>query len=124
MSAIDLLSSLATLAFAGVFIGCSVLASSGLSLENRANLLERRDPGAAAALRRAQTLHDFSYIGMFGDEAFGVVCTPDRRSSLDMARIRASEADFRVEPPEEALPPVPATVTRDGSTIRVSPRDA
>lgn len=126
MSTIDLLAGLATLAFAGVFVGCSVLASGGLSLERRAELMERRDPVGAAALRRAQTLHDLSYIGMFGDEAFGAVCMPSRRSSLDMAMIRASDSDLRVEPPEEALPPMPATVTAlaSGSHVALSRRAA
>lgn len=110
MSTIDLLAGLATLGFAGVFIGCTLLSSGGLSLERRASMLERRDPGAAAALRRAQALHDLGYVGLLGDEAFPVVCTPSRRSALDMARVRATDSDLRVEPPEEALPPMPATV--------------
>jgi hypothetical protein len=38
------------------------------------------------------------------------VCTPSRRSWIDGARIRAADSDLRVEPPEEALPPMPATV--------------
>jgi hypothetical protein len=110
MSTIDLLAGLATLGFAGVFIGCCVLASSGMSLERRATMLERRDPGAAEALWRAQALRDLGYIGLLGDDAFSAVCTPSRRSSLDMARIRATDSDLRVEPPEETLPPLPATV--------------
>jgi hypothetical protein len=110
MSTIDLLAGLLTVAFVAVFVGCTVLASGGLSLERRAAMLERRDPGVAEALRRAQALHDFGYGGVLGDEMFPVVCTPNRRSALDMARVRASDSDLRVEPPEEALPPMPATV--------------
>lgn len=110
MSMIDLLAGLATLGIAGIFVGCSVLASSGLSLERRASMLERRDPRAAEALRRAEALRDLGYTGLLGDDAFSSVCTPSRRSALDMARVRATDSDLRVEPPEEALPPLPATV--------------
>lgn len=110
MSTIDLLAGVLTVAFGAVFVGCTLLASGGLSLEHRAAMLERRDPGAAEALRRAQALHDIGYVGFLGDEIFPVVCTPNRRSSLDMARVRANDSDLRVEPPEEALPPMPPTV--------------
>ena len=126
MSTLDLLAGLATLAFAGVFIGCSVLASGGLSLERRAQMLERRDPASAEALRRAQALHDVGYIGFFGDDSFFAVCTPSRRSALDMAMIRGADADLRVEPAEEAPPPAAPTVTAlaDGSHLAVRRRAA
>lgn len=110
MSTIDLLAGVLTVAFGAVFVGCTLLSSGGLSLERRAAMLERRDPGSAEALRRAQALHDLGYVGLLGDEVFPVVCTPNRRSALDMARVRASDSDLRVEPPEEALPPMPPTV--------------
>jgi len=126
MSTIDLLAGLATVAFAGVFIGCSVLASGGLSLERRAQMLERRDPASADALRRAQALHDVGYIGFFGDDSFFAVCTPSRRSALDMAMMRGTDADLRVEPAEEtplpAAPTVSALVGR--SHLAVRPRAA
>jgi hypothetical protein len=126
MSTIDLLASLATVAFVAMLVGCSVLASGGLSLERRAAMLERRDPGSAAALRRAQSLHDLAYTGVLGDEAFPVVCTPSRRSALDMARVRATDSDLRVEPSEEMLPPMPATVVALAreSHVALTPRAA
>ena len=110
MMPVDLIAVLGTVAFAGVFVGSSLLAGSGFGLEKRASLLERRDPGTAAALRRAQFMSDFPVGGMFGDEGFSAICTPSRRSGLDMARIRSTDSDLRVEPPEESLPPMPATV--------------
>ena len=45
MMPVDLIAVLGTLAFAGVFVGSSLLAGSGFGLEKRASLLERRDPG-------------------------------------------------------------------------------
>jgi hypothetical protein len=109
MMAVDLLAVLATLAFAGLFVGSSMLAGGGLGPERRAGLLERRDPGAAQALRRAQSYTDFVSGSVFG-EGFSAVCTPSRRSGLEMARIRSTDSDLRVEPPEESMPPMPATV--------------
>jgi len=106
----DLLAVLATVAFVGLFVGSSMLAGSGFGLEKRASLLERRDPSTAAALRRAQFMSDFPSGGVFGDEGFSVACTPSRRSWYDGARVRATDSDLRVEVPEEALPPMPATV--------------
>ena len=110
MISVDLIAVLGTVAFAGLFVGSSMLAGSGFGLEKRASLLERRDPGTAAALRRAQFMSDFPSGGVFGDEGFGAVCTPSRRSGLDMARVRGTDSDLRVEVAEEALPPMPATV--------------
>ncbi|WP_173924456.1 hypothetical protein [Agromyces sp. Marseille-P2726] len=105
----DLIAVLASAAFVGLLIGTSVLAGAGLSLEQRAGILERRDPGTASALRRAQSISDFSYGGMFG-EGLSAVCTPSRRTWHELARVRGSDSDLRVEPPEEALPPMPSTV--------------
>jgi hypothetical protein len=110
MVSADLIAVLATAAFVGVFVGTSVLAGRGLGLEQRAGLLERRDPGTAAALRRAQSITDFASGSVFGDEGFGSVCTPSRKSWHDMARVRATDSDLRVEAPEETLPAMPATV--------------
>ncbi|WP_127793903.1 hypothetical protein [Agromyces sp. LHK192] len=110
----------ASVAFVGVFVATAVLGSDGFSLDRRASLLDRRDPGAAEALRRAQSVSDLRGIG-FGDESFAAVCTPSRRSALDMARVRASCSDLRVEPPEEALPPMPATVVALASGVHVAP---
>ena len=59
MMPVDLIALLGTVAFAAVFVGTSLLAGSGFGLEKRASLLERRDPGTAAALRRAQFMSDF-----------------------------------------------------------------
>lgn len=110
MISVDLIAVLATLAFAGVFVGSSMLAGRGLGLEQRAGLLERRDPGTAEALRRAQSFTDYSSSTVFGGEGFSAVCSPSRRSWHDMARVRATDSDLRVEVPEESLPPMPATV--------------
>lgn len=110
MISVDLIAVLATVAFAGVFVGTSALAGRGFGLEQRAGLLERRDPGTAEALRRAQSFTDYSNSAMFGGEGFSAVCSPTRRSWHDMARVRASDSDLRVEVAEEALPPIPATV--------------
>ena len=106
----DLVAVLATVAFAGVFVGTSMLAGRGFGLEQRAGLLERRDPSTAEALRRAQSFTDYSSSTVFGSEGFSAVCSPSRRSWHDMARVRATDSDLRVEVPEEALPPMPATV--------------
>ncbi|TYL50362.1 hypothetical protein [Agromyces mariniharenae] len=110
MISVDLIAVLATLAFAGVFVGSSMLAGRGLGLEQRAGLLERRDPTTAEALRRAQSFTDYSSSTVFGPEGFSAVCSPSRRSWHDGARVRATDSDLRVEVPEEALPPMPATV--------------
>ena len=110
MISVDLIAVLATVAFAGVFVGTSALAGRGFGLEQRAGLLERRDPGTAEALRRAQSFTDYSSSTVFGGEGFSAVCSPSRRSWHDMARVRASDSDLRVEVAEEALPPMPATV--------------
>ncbi len=110
MISVDLIAVLATLAFAGVFVGSSMLAGRGLGLDQRAGLLERRDPGTAEALRRAQSFTDYSSSTVFGGEGFSAVCSPSRRSWHDMARVRATDSDLRVEVPEESLPPMPATV--------------
>ena len=109
MISVDLIAILATIGFVGLVTGSAMLAGRGFGLEQRARLLERRDPGTAAALRRAQSVTDFSSAGFFG-EGFFVVCTPSRRSWLEMERVRGTDSDLRVEPPEEALPPIPATV--------------
>lgn len=124
MVSADLIATLGTVAFAGLFVGSSMLAGSGFGLEKRASLLERRDPGTAAALRRAQFMSDFPSGGVFGDEGFSPVCTPSRRSGLDMARVRGADSDLRVEVAEESLPPMPATVVALGRSghMRQTPR--
>jgi hypothetical protein len=114
MMSADLIAVLGTVAFAGLFVGSSMLAGAGMGLEKRASMLERRDPATAAALRRAQFMSDFPGGGVFGDEAFGAVCTPSRRSGLDGARVRGTDSDLRVEVAEETLPPMPATVVALG----------
>src|SRR5215218_4163058 len=101
MVSADLIAVLATAGFIGVFVGTSVLAGRGLGLEQRAGLLERRDPGTAAALRRAQSITDFASGSVFGDEGFGAVCTPSRKTWYDTVRVRATDSDLRVEVPEE-----------------------
>ncbi|WP_136707892.1 hypothetical protein [Agromyces sp. H66] len=118
---VDLIATLATVAFVGLFVGTSVLATRGLGLEQRAGLLERRDPGTAAALRRAGSVADLASGSVFGSEGFSAVCTPSRRSWHEMARVRATDSDLRVEPPEEALPAMPATVVALGSSEHVPP---
>ncbi|WP_448810591.1 hypothetical protein [Agromyces bauzanensis] len=119
MISVDLIAVLATIAFVGLLVGTSVLASGGLGLEQRAGLLERRDPATAAALRRAQSITDFASGGVFGDEGFSTVCTPSRRSWHEMARIRAADSDLRVEVAEETLPPMPATMVALGRSAHV-----
>ncbi|WP_188741504.1 hypothetical protein [Agromyces bauzanensis] len=114
MISVDLIATLATVAFVGLIVGTSVLTARGIGLEQRAGLLERRDPGTAAALRRAQFMSDFPSGGVFGDEGFSAVCTPSRRTWHDGARVRATDSDLRVEPPEEVLQPMPATVVALG----------
>ena len=118
MIAADLIAVLATVAFVGLFVGTSTLAGRGFGLEQRAGLLERRDPGSATALRRAQSVTDYTSSVVFG-EGFSAVCTPSRRSGLDMARTRGADSDLRVEVPEEALPPMPATVVALGRSEHV-----
>ncbi|WP_350349480.1 hypothetical protein ABIQ69_06065 [Agromyces sp. G08B096] len=122
MISVDLVAVLASVAFVGAIVGSTLLASDGLGLDRRAAMLERRDPGTAEALRRAGAIGDYSRGGIFGDEAFAAVCTPTRRSALDMARVRATDSDLRIEPPEEALPPMPATVVALASGTHVATR--
>lgn len=121
---VDLLGLLATTGLVGLFVGTSMLAGRGFGLEQRAGLLERRDPGTAAALRRAQSVTDFASVGIYGNEGFSAVCTPSRRSGLEMARVRATDSDLRVEVPEEALPPMPVTVVALGDSrhLATTPR--
>jgi hypothetical protein len=120
----DLLAVLGTVAFAGLFVGTSMLAARGIGLEQRASLLERRDPSTAAALRRAQSVTDFAAGGVFGNEGFLAACTPSRRSWYEGARVRATDSDLRVEVPEETLPLMPATVValRRSEHMPQSPR--
>jgi hypothetical protein len=120
MMSVDLFTVLTTVGFVGFLVGTSMLAGRGLGLEQRAGLLERRDPATAEALRRAQSITDFSSGSVFGDEGFySPVCTPSRRSGLDMARVRGTDSDFRVEVAEEALPPMPTTVVALGRSEHV-----
>lgn len=121
MISVDLIATLASVAFVGLLVGTSVLASGGLGPERRAELLERRDPGTAEALRRGQSFTGFASGAAFGAEGFSAVCTPSRRSWHEMARVRAADSDLRVEPPEEALPPMPATVVALGGGAHVPP---
>lgn len=100
----------ATVAFVGVMVGCTLAGSDSLGLQQRARLVERRNPALAEALRRAETMGDFTRGFSTGSEMFSPACTPSRRSWMDGARIRSADSDLRVEPPEEALPPMPATV--------------
>jgi hypothetical protein len=110
MIPIDLVAAIATVAFVGVMVGCTLAGADSLGLQQRAGLVERRNPALAEALRRAETMGDFTRGFATGPEAFAPVCTPSRRSWMDGARIRSADSDLRVEPPEEALPPMPATV--------------
>lgn len=89
-------------------VGLAVATSDRFGLDTRAGLLERRDPAAANAMRRAQAVLELR--GGYGDECVGAVCTPSRRSWIDGARVRGSDTDPRVEVAEEQLPPMPATV--------------
>jgi hypothetical protein len=111
MIPIDLVAAIATVAFVGVMVGCTLAGSGSQGLQQRAGLVERRNPQLAEALRRADSLSDLARGGFgCGVEPFSGVCTPSRRSWMDGARIRSADSDLRVEPPEEALPPMPATV--------------
>ncbi|MFB9310608.1 hypothetical protein ACFFRL_15550 [Agromyces hippuratus] len=120
MMSVDLITVLTTVGFVGLLVGTSVLAGRGLGLEQRAGLLQRRDPATAEALRRAQSITDFASGSVFGDEGFySPVCSPSRRSGLDLARVRGTDSDLRVEAAEEALPPMPATVVALGRSEHV-----
>ncbi|GAA1056706.1 hypothetical protein GCM10017608_20970 [Agromyces luteolus] len=111
MIPIDLVAALATLGFVGVMVGCTIGASRMTGLEQRAGMLDRRNPALADALRRAESFSDLSRGGFYGGaEQFSAVCTPGRRSWIDGALVRSNDSDLRVEPPEETLPPMPATV--------------
>jgi hypothetical protein len=111
MIPMDLVAAVATIAFVGVMVGCTLAGSASLGLQQRAGLLERRNPALAEALRRADEMSNLRMSGgLAGMETMSTVCTPSRRSWIDGARVRAADSDLRVEPPEEALPPMPATV--------------
>ena len=109
MIPMDVIAAVATVAFFGVMVGCTLAGSTSQWLRNRAGLAERRNPGLAEALRRADSISDLARGG-FAEIEFSPVCTPSRRSWIDGARVRAADSDLRIEPPEEALPPMPATV--------------
>ncbi|SFR74305.1 hypothetical protein SAMN05428970_1694 [Agromyces sp. CF514] len=121
----DLVSIVGGVGFVAAMVVCSAAASRMFGFEQQAGLLDRRDPGRAEALRRADAMGSLAFAG-YGADGISAVCTPSRRSGLDMARVRASDSDLRVEPPEEALPPMPATVLAlaDGTHLvpRVRPR--
>ncbi|MRX45431.1 hypothetical protein [Agromyces kandeliae] len=111
MIPMDVVALLATLGFVGLMVGCTLAGARGLGLEQRAGLLDRRNPQLADALRRAESFSDLSRGGFYGGaEQFSAVCTPGRRSWIDGALVRSNDSDLRVEPPEETLPPMPATV--------------
>ncbi|RXZ48430.1 hypothetical protein [Agromyces binzhouensis] len=111
MIPMDVVALLATLGFVGLMVGCTLAGARGLGLEQRAGLLDRRNPQLADALRRAESFSDLSRGGFYGGaEQFSTVCTPGRRSWIDGALVRSNDSDLRVEPPEETLPPMPATV--------------
>lgn len=101
-------------------VGLAVATSDRFGLDARAGLMERRDPAAADALRRAQAVHELRGGG-YGDESVGAVCTPSRRSWIEGARIRGSDFDPRFEVAEEQLPPMPATVVALASAEHVPP---
>ena len=122
MISMDLVAAFATVAFVGVMVGCTLAGSRGLGLEQRAGLLDRRNPALADALRRAESFSDMSRGGFYGGaESFSSVCTPSRASWMDGARVRSADSDLRVEPPEEALPPMPATVVALANGEHVPP---
>ena len=81
---------------------------SASSACSRAGLLERaiRRSPATSPRRRDERL---SAVGTAAGNG-APVCTPSRRSWIDGARVRARTPTCRVELPEEALPPMPATV--------------
>ncbi|WP_152030889.1 hypothetical protein [Agromyces aureus] len=118
----DLVSIVGGVGFVAAMVVCSAAASRVFGLEQRAGLMERRDPGLAEALRRADSLSSLAHSGVYGLDGISAVCTPSRRSGLDMARVRASDSDLRVEPPEEALPPMPKTVLALASGSHLAPR--
>ncbi|WP_395242641.1 hypothetical protein ACGGZK_10650 [Agromyces sp. MMS24-K17] len=122
MAFADLLSFAATLAFAGVLVGTTLLASDGLALDRRAGRLERRDPATAEALRRAQAVTDFSRGGVFGDEAYGVVCSPTRRAWFDVARSGADDEPQPVASAPTAARPVVLAGAPDLATVAHVPR--
>jgi hypothetical protein len=124
MFSVDLVAAFATIAFVGVMVGCTLAGSGSLALQRRAGLVERRNPALAEALRRADAMSDLRSGGFPGMEALSPVCTPSRRSWIDGARVRAADSDLRVEPPEEVLPPMPATVVAlaQGRHVAESPR--
>lgn len=99
-------------------VGLAVATSERFGLDTRAGLLERRDPGTANAMRRAQAVLELRGGG-YGDECVGAVCTPSRRSWIDGARVRGADIDPRVEVAEEQLPPMPATVVALASATHV-----
>lgn len=121
MSLMDLVSTLAGVGFVAAMVVCSAAASRMFGAQEQAELLERRDPGRAEALRRADMLSSLAYAG-YGMDGISAVCTPSRRSGLDMARVRSADSDLRVEPPEEALPPMPATVVALAGGSHLAPR--
>ncbi|MGX5696906.1 hypothetical protein ACWKWP_11960 [Agromyces soli] len=106
-----------------VLVGLAVATSDRFGLDARAGMMERRNPAAADALRRAQAVHELRGGG-YGDECVGAVCTPSRRSWIEGARIRGSDFDPRFEVAEEQLPPMPATVVALASGEHVPHRAA
>jgi len=122
MSIMDLLQVAGGVGFLAAMVVASAAASRVLGLEQRAGLLERRDPGMAQALRRADAMGSIAQAGVYGIDGLSTVCTPSRSSWLDMARVRASGSDLRVEPPEEELPAMPATVLALAGGSHLAPK--
>lgn len=71
---------LLTAVFAMVLIGASIASADTARSEQRMRRLERDDPAAAEAVRRARAVADSARGGFFGLDAVAFLCTPSRRS--------------------------------------------
>ena len=119
---------LATAVFVMVLIGASIASADTTRSEQRLRRLERGDPAAAEAVRRAQAVADYARGGFFGLDAVALMCTPSRRSLHVGGDLEELEPRIQTNSDVAATAPVgasrderPVDAARAGSTDR---RDA
>lgn len=129
---------LATAVFVLVLIGASIASADTTRSEQRLRRLERGDPAAAEAVRRAQAVADYARGGFFGLDAVALMCTPTRRSlhvggdleelepvirpRSDVEATAAAVRPSRDERPADAAARARSTDRRDAASARLSRR--
>ncbi len=109
---------LVTAVFVMVLIGASIASADTARSEQRLRRLERGDPAAADAVRRARAAADYARGGFFGLDAIALLCTPSRRS------IHVGGDLEELEPQPEARPRVATTSPEVRAHGEARPSDA